>query len=93
MVNDEGQYQLSPAYDMVPSATIGGYPIAGFQHSPFTPSASEAKKLGKIFGLSKPEVNHIADEVINVLENWQEFANKCGVSEEDSSLINPLIKT
>ena len=43
-------YRLSPAYDLVPSLTLGGYHAAGFSYAANPPTPSEALRLGRIFG-------------------------------------------
>ena len=85
-------YQMAPGYDMVPSLTTGAYPIAGYQYSPWPPTPSEAKQCGKIFGLSKPIVKRIADQVISAVEEWPEWAQKNAVSEKDSENIKQVIR-
>ena len=88
--SDKG-YHLAPAYDMVPSLTKGAYPVAGFQQSPVPPGAKKIQKLGKVFGLSKPRVKAIAEEVIAALSQWQNIAEKYGVSDKDTNAVSKVI--
>ena len=88
--NGEG-YQLSPAYDMVPSLTRGAYHVAGFNYQPSPPLPSKITKQGKVFGLPKTRVAQAQEAVINALGKWEEFADLIGVSDEDASKIKSII--
>lgn len=85
-------YRMAPGYDMVPSLTTGAYPVAGYQYSPWPPTPSEAKQCGKIFGLSKPVVQRVADKVISAVEEWPEWAQRNAVSEKDTENIKQVIR-
>ena len=77
-------FRLSPAYDLVPNLTVGEYHVAGFGYGTRPPSPSEALRLGKVFGLSKPWMRTCAEEVLNALDGWSGFAEKAGVDESES---------
>lgn len=79
-------FQLAPAYDLVPSLTLGEYHSAGYQYQPFPPKPSEVK--GKIFGLSSVRVKSIAEEVIEAINHWPDFASHVGVSEKDTLAVS-----
>ncbi len=76
-------YRLAPAYDLVPSLGLGEYHAAGFGFQPYPPSPKEAEKQGKIFGLSKGDVQEIALQVETAVSRWPEHAQQAGVSESD----------
>ena len=80
-------YRLSPAYDLTPSLALGAYHAAGFGHRPAPPAPSELTKLGRVFGLSKPQVRGCAEEVAAAVERWPEFAERAGVGEEETNLV------
>ncbi len=83
MIDDNG-YRLSPAYDMVPSLTKGQYPVAGFEYSPFLPTATElANHPRKVFGLSKGTVETIAQEIATAPLLWPSIAYEVGVCDDD----------
>ena len=80
-------YRLSPAYDLTPSLSLGAYHAAGFGHRPAPPAPGELTKLGRVFGLSKPQVRGCAEEVALAVERWPEFAERAGVGEEETNLV------
>lgn len=86
-IHDGKGYRLSPAYDLVPSISLGGYHAAGFNYQAFPPRASEAEKLGSVFGLSKECVKAIAHQVVEAISCWPEFATQVGVEPEEIKLI------
>lgn len=73
-------YQLAPAYDLVPSLARGEYHAAGYQYRPDPPRPSEAPREGRIFGIPKPDVADIAEQVMTALENWPAHAEAAGVA-------------
>jgi len=85
-------YQLSPAYDMVPSLTRGAYHAAGFRYSPSPPTIAEVPSLGKIFGLPKTDAARIAERVAEALRQWPAFAEAASVSAEDCEKVQAVIR-
>lgn len=77
-------YQLAPGYDLVPSLVRGEYHAAGYQYQPNPPRPSEAARLGRIFGLPRPEVTDIAEEIIAALHRWPIWAESTGVEESEA---------
>ena len=92
LINDGAGYCLSPAYDLVPSLSIGSYPVAGYGYRTHPPRPSEAYDIGKIFGLSKPTVRTICDQVMSGIERWEYWAERCCVSERDTEALKKVIK-
>ncbi|MDF1692070.1 MAG: HipA domain-containing protein [Zhongshania sp.] len=91
MINDGSGYRLSPAYDLVPSLTTGAYHIAGYQFSPYPPKPSEIIKQGKVFGLDKTTVKNIAEQIMDAIQQWENFAAECKVGDSDYSAIKGLL--
>ena len=92
LIYDDGGYCMAPAYDIVPSLITGAYPVAGYQYSPAPPKPSEAASKGKIFGLPKTLVKRIADEVINSVEQWPDWAQMYDVSERDINSVSKVLQ-
>lgn len=92
LINAGEGYHLAPAYDMVPSLTLGQYHAAGFNYQQDPPSPGELKAMGKVFGLSKVKVNTLADAVIHALEHWPSHAQSAGVGEGDMENIGARLK-
>lgn len=80
-------YRLSPAYDLVPSLAVGEFHAAAFGYDPRPPRPSEAPRIGKVFGLSKPRVHACAEEVLTALDGWPRFADEAGLGESESKRI------
>ena len=91
LIHDGEGYCMAPAYDIVPSLITGAYPVAGYQYSPTAPKPSEVAIKGKVFGLPKTVVKLIADEVINSVEQWQNWAQQYDVSDEDISSVYKVL--
>lgn len=85
-------YRLSPAYDMVPSMTLGAYPVAGFGFNPAPPLLHEVGGLGKIFGLPKTQVRRIAEQVATAIQRWPVFAEETGVSDQDQQKVQQVLR-
>lgn len=90
-IHETGGYQLSPAYDLVPSLAFGEYHAAGFDYQPYPPTPKEAEKKGRIFGLPQGEVQHIAQQVQAAVDNWLHFAEKANVSEKDAMSVQRVL--
>lgn len=80
-------YRLAPAYDLVPSLSVGEYHAAGYGYRPDPPTPTEARSLGRVLKLPKPIVHQVADEVVAAVECWQEFAERAGVGEQDAERV------
>jgi serine/threonine-protein kinase HipA len=87
LMNKDGSWSLSPAYDIAYSYRLGSEWVDQHQLSlngrrdQFTREdikssmAAISPKLGK-------EVDHILDQTIMVVSNWHEYSDKAGVFEE-----------
>lgn len=91
-MHTENGYRLAPAYDMVPTLSTGEYPAAGYHYSPQPPLPSEAKTMGKVFGLPKTQVRKIAEEVENAVQQWSVIAAQTGVECSDIAAVAKVIK-
>lgn len=85
-------YQLAPAYDLVPSLTLGEYHAAGYQYQPSPPRPSEAAGLGRIFGLPKPLVADVAEQVRAAVLEWPKHAEEAGVGCTDMQRIQSCLQ-
>ena len=79
LIHDGDCYRLSPAYDLVPSMAVGEYHAASFGYEPNPPRPSRIAGAGRMFGLSKPRLRSLADEVLAALERWPEFAHRARI--------------
>jgi len=59
---------------------------------PSNPLRPSEKTHATIFGLPKTVVKQIADEVINSVEQWQNWAQQYEVSDEDISNVSKVLQ-
>lgn len=85
-------YQLAPAYDLVPSLTLGEYHAAGFGYQPNPPTPRDAERLGRVFGLTRAEVHANAERVIAAVDRWSDFAEDAGVEEAQMRRIAAVLQ-
>ncbi len=85
-------YRLAPAYDLVPSLTLGEYHAAGYRYQPNPPRPSEAAGLGRIFGLPKPSVADVAEQVRTAVLEWPKHAQEAGVDHTDIQRIQNCLQ-
>ena len=88
LINDGNGYQLSPAYDLVPSLTVGQYHAAGFKYSSFPPSPSEIDGSVRVLGVPKKVAKRCAEQVIAAVQKWSEFAEQADVCETDMQRVS-----
>ena len=89
----EDGWQLSPAYDVVPSTDYGSYHQLKLGYDDILPSHSTILRYHRKFGLTKAQTDDVAKRVRNVLVNWQASFRENGVNEADILLLSKLIKT
>jgi len=90
LINDGSGYKLSPAYDLVPSLTKGQYHAAGFHHSSFPLRPSEIDGSKRILGVPKKDAKRSAEQVIEALKKWPEYAEKSSLSEQETDEISTV---
>jgi len=90
LINDGTGYRLSPAYDLVPSLTMGQYHCAGFQFSTNPLKPSEVNGLSRILGVPKMQAKRCAERVIESVSQWDYFADKASVNAKDTANIKAV---
>lgn len=91
-IYDNEGYRFAPAYDLVPSIEVGGYHAAGFKYQPYPPRISEVEKMPSLFGLPKATLVSITEDISNALQDWAQFAEAAGVSEEDAVKVGKVFQ-
>ncbi|MEA3543870.1 MAG: type II toxin-antitoxin system HipA family toxin [Thermodesulfobacteriota bacterium] len=81
----DGAWNLSPAYDLVPSPQSGEayHQALHFGEAGREASLKNLQTAAPAFGLNLVETNHIIDEVREGMRNWQELYVEHGASAED----------
>ena len=87
LIHDGDCYRLSPAYDLVPSMAVGEYHAASFGYEPNPPRPTRIVGAGRMFGLTKPRLRSLADEVLVAIERWPEFADRAGLTDAEANRI------
>ncbi|MFP4063849.1 MAG: type II toxin-antitoxin system HipA family toxin [Halochromatium sp.] len=88
-------FRLSPAYDLVPSEAVGGYPNLGFGSEPAPPGLDRPERLhaaGRRFALRKAEVDEIVGRLQEALRSLPELLAETGVSEADQRLLRRVMR-
>ncbi len=90
LVNDGTGLKLSPAYDLVPSLTVGQYHAAGFDYATFPLRPAEVDGTKRILGVPKVEAGICAQQVASALAKWPIFAEQAGVSAHDADKVRAV---
>lgn len=77
---------LSPAYDLNPSIDKDGLAL-NIDMDNNALDFELAKSVGEYFRLTTNEMDQIIDEVITVVNNWQELAKQIGISRAEQELM------
>jgi len=89
IMNKQGQWRLSPAYDLVYSQGYGGWhtmDIGGTQH----PSREQILDLAKQLGVKISSANKVIDQVRDALTQWHDLAEQYEI---DKALYNDINKS
>jgi len=89
----EDGWQLTPAYDVVPSIVYGSYHQLKLGYDDILPTHSNVLRYHRIFGLTKAQTHEVSARVRNALMNWKESFRASKVSNVDIELLSKLIKT
>lgn len=87
LMNDLGEWRLSPAYDLTFSSGPNGHQSTMVKGEGQSPSIDHLMRLGGITHLSESRVKEIIDQTQNALSKWYEWATKHGVSKSSIKLI------
>ncbi len=87
LMDEEGQWRLSPAYDLTFSSGPGGEQSTMVMGEGRNPGVEHLLKLGLEAKISKSRINEIIDQTRTALAAWPDLANTYGVSESKTRLI------
>jgi serine/threonine-protein kinase HipA len=83
LVQDNEQYALSPAYDVLPSGQAIGYQQMRVGHFEADSTLENALSMSAMFDLKLPEARAEVATVAAVVANWQTHFRSCGVTSRD----------
>lgn len=82
---EEGGWRLSPAFDLNQDINKADH-VLNIDASDNTPSITNALSTAPYYGLSNQEAQLIAQEVLMVVADWRQWAQKQGLSRGDIEL-------
>lgn len=91
IMNAQGEWRLSPAYDLTFSSGPGGEQTTTVLGKGKNISIADLVKLGLQAKLTKQNINHIIDQTQTALSAWSALAKVHGVSVENVQLIGRRI--
>ena len=83
---------LSPAYDINPIETGAGLKL-NISDEDNSLDLNLAMDVAEFFRLTEKRANEIIDEVLNAVGNWQDIANKYGISRVEQELKSSAFRT
>ncbi|HYE40081.1 MAG TPA: HipA domain-containing protein, partial [Ramlibacter sp.] len=86
LVNDAQQYELSPAFDVLPSGQALGYQQMRVGRDEADSTIDNALSMCAMFALKKNEAVNQVRQVARVVDDWQVHYASCGVRERDMAL-------
>jgi serine/threonine-protein kinase HipA len=86
LVTDAQQYELSPAYDVLPSGQALGFQQMRVGDQQADSTLTNALSMSRMFSLSKDEAVKEVGTVVNVVDGWKQHFGACGVTAGDIEL-------
>ena len=87
LMNAEGNWKVSPAYDLTFSSGPRGHMSTMIMSEGMRPGLAHIKKLGRVAGIKPKLVSEVIDQTLSALGNWQELATNYAVSKANVQLI------
>jgi serine/threonine-protein kinase HipA len=86
LVTDAQQYELSPAFDVLPSGQALGFQQMRVGEQEADSTVVNALSLSEMYGLSKNEALKEAQAVARVVDGWKPHFAASGVTQRDIDL-------
>jgi serine/threonine-protein kinase HipA len=86
LMTDAQQYELSPAYDILPSGQALGFQQMRVGEQEADSTISNALSQSQMFALAKNQAVKEAQAVAQVIDGWKEHFTACGVTRRDIDL-------
>ncbi|WP_103072082.1 type II toxin-antitoxin system HipA family toxin [Aquimarina sediminis] len=87
LMNETGEWALSPAYDLTFSSGPRGHQSMMVMGEGQSPSIEHLIKLGKEANLKRPQINEIIEQTSHALAQWENLAINYGVTKANIKLI------
>jgi len=86
MVTERGQYELAPAFDVLPSGQALGFQQMRVGEQAADATLANALSMSALFGLKSDAAAQETREVARVVSGWKEHFTACGVTPADIEL-------
>jgi serine/threonine-protein kinase HipA len=86
-VTDANQYELSPAYDVLPTGQALGYQQMRVGESEADSTLQNALSMARLFSLEPDAAVREVRAVARVVDGWKEHFRRCGVTASDVKLL------
>jgi serine/threonine-protein kinase HipA len=86
LMTDAQQYELSPAYDILPSGQALGFQQMRVGEQEADSTVANALSMSPMYGLAKNEAIKEAQAVAQAIDGWQQHFMACGVTRGDIDL-------
>jgi serine/threonine-protein kinase HipA len=86
LMTDAQQYELSPAFDVLPSGQALGFQQMRVGEQEADSTVANALSMSPMYGLTKSEAVKEAQAVAQVIDGWKEHFAACGVTGGDIDL-------
>lgn len=86
LVNDAQQYELSPAYDVLPSGQALGFQQLRVGEQEADSTMENALSMSRMFSLAEDAAVAQVKSVARIVNQWQEHFAGCGVTRSDIEL-------
>lgn len=93
LMNEFGEWKLSPAYDLTFSSGPGGEQSTMVMGEGRSVTVKHLTKLGSEAKLSKEFIENVIEQTTSALSKWSNLSKIFGVSKSNRELISRLIKT
>lgn len=93
LMNEFGEWKLSPAYDLTFSSGPGGEQSTMVMGEGRNITAKHLAKLGREAKLSKEFIENVIEQTSSALSKWSRLSKDFRVSKSNKELISRLIKT
>ena len=86
LMTDAQQYELSPAFDVLPSGQALGFQQMRVGEQEADSTVANALSLSQMYGLAKNEAVEEAQTVARAIDGWKQHFAACGVTSGDIDL-------
>jgi serine/threonine-protein kinase HipA len=86
LMTDAQQYELSPAFDILPSGQALGFQQIRVGEQEADSTVANALSMSAMYGLAKSEAVKEAQAVAQTVDGWKQHFTACGVTRGDIEL-------